>query len=92
MGWIYLFYQYECFACVPAEAGRGYCIPLELELQMFVRRHMGAGNQAQILRHRWMFIHYLLVCSFVFSRQGFSVALVSLDHQICLPLSPECWD
>lgn len=51
---IYLFCVYECFAyvyaCVPPicltsmDVRRGCWIPLELELQMLVRGHMGTGN------------------------------------------------
>ena len=52
-----MFYVYECIACMyvrtpvscSAYGQKRASDPLELELWMVVSRHMGAGNQTQIL-------------------------------------------
>ena len=53
---LFLFYVYECIACIDVSApllyNRGQkrvLDPLELELQMVVSHHMVVGNQTQVL-------------------------------------------
>lgn len=49
---IYLVYVFACFACIQVCAPGGQKVALdalELELQVFVSYHMGAGNRIHIL-------------------------------------------